>query len=84
MLIILLAEETWTGKWFPHNPNDPSEEPVKNNTSAEKWTGKWYDDQEIKLRDSVKVVMQCNFFLSSVAYAFLGFHLIQLVRMMKI
>ncbi|XP_070505927.1 uncharacterized protein [Chironomus tepperi] len=36
------AEETWTGKWFPHNPNDTPEEPVKNTTSSEKWTGKWF------------------------------------------
>jgi hypothetical protein len=60
ILIIFLAEETWTGNWFPHNPNDTPEEPVKNTTSSEKWSGKWYD-QEIKLRDSVKVVMHYNF-----------------------
>lgn len=49
---LINAEDKWTGKWFPNNPNEiQSDTSTKNPRPLENWKGKWFPSDPNKSND---------------------------------
>lgn len=64
-LFCILAEDAWTGKWFPNNPLELTSKTLpldkQNATSSNEWKGKWYASQLVN-KDITRAIIMRNFF----------------------
>jgi hypothetical protein len=62
MFCLLVAEDVWTGKWFPSNPNDKQvvENVTTSTASSVSWNGKWYATTLILQSDKLDKLMKLN------------------------